>query len=96
MAKATKERRAQLQAEREENWRTCLLNHLFKYREAVQQYDVKQKKAVVIEFTRYGCKPEDIHAASGLAKDFVYSTVKQFAHQCLTEKVRINAERSEG
>ena len=70
-----------------ERHKTELLNILFNGRERVSRYSNLHKKAVVIEFTRYGCSPQEIHAASGLALDFVYNTVRAFSHGCLAEAV---------
>jgi hypothetical protein len=96
MRKETKEQRkarlARLEAAHRERWQIRILNHLFDHREAVQQYAPEQKKAVVIEFTRYGCTTVDIHKASGFSLAFVNDVAREFAHECLVEKVRSHGQ----
>jgi hypothetical protein len=75
-------------AQHKERWRQQLLRVLRERQELVQQYNVPQKKSVVMEFTRYGCKPEDISKASGYSLAFVYDTVEEFAHHCLVDRVK--------
>jgi hypothetical protein len=87
-----KERLARLERIRTEKWQINLLNHLFYHREAVQQYSDQQKRAVVVEFTRYGCSTVDIHKASGFSLAFVNDVQREFAHQALAEKVRSNGQ----
>jgi len=52
---------------------------------------VAEKKAVVLELTRYGCKPDGIAKACGFGKEFVYKTVEEFAHRCVAERVKETA-----
>jgi hypothetical protein len=85
----TKEQR---EARDREQWQIRILNHLFDHREAVQQYSTEQKKAVVLEFVRYGCSTVDIQKASGFSLAFVNDVIRDFAHQCLVEKARTNVQ----
>jgi hypothetical protein len=91
-----KARLARLQEQCEERQRVMFLNHLFDHREAVQQYSDEQKKAVVVEFVRYGCSTVDIHKASGFSLAFVNDVQRDFAHQCLVAKVKETNAQSQG
>ncbi len=48
----------------------------------------ERKRWTVVELTRYGLTPQQIHSSTGMSLAFVHDAVRDFAANCTTELAR--------